>query len=97
MEETAKEIVVEDTSAKVEKPKKMSYEQLENIAHQLSEQSKRLYEKLQEAYLENTFRRIEFLFKVVENAHIFNKDFSEKCIMEIESLMTLKEETPEEE
>lgn len=73
------------------RPEKLSYEQLENIAHQLSEQAKQLYAKLQEANLTNMFKRLDFLFKVVENAHAFNEDFVTKCVTEIEGLITVPE------
>lgn len=77
---------------KSDKPEKLSYEQLENIAHQLSEQSRQLYMKLQEANKENMFSRLEFLFRVVENRGAFNSEFLNKCIKEIEYLMTIPEE-----
>lgn len=80
---------------KTDKPEKMSYEQLENVAHQLSEQSRQLYAKLQEANMANIFKRLDYLFKVVENAHTFNEEFVNKCIIEIEDLITVPE--PEEE
>lgn len=78
-----------------ERPEKMSYEQLENIAHQLSEQVKQLYMKLQAANMGNMFKRLDYLFKVVENGHMFKQDFLEKCIAEIEELMTVPEEVEE--
>lgn len=82
-----------ETKSTVEdvRPEKLSYEQLENIAHQLSEQAKQLYAKLQEANLTNMFKRLDFLFKVVENAHAFNEDFVTKCVTEIEGLITVPE------
>lgn len=70
---------------------KMSYEQLENIAHQLSEQVKQLYVKLQEANMANMFKRLDYLFKIVENAHSFDRDFVLKCIAEIEDIITIPE------
>lgn len=79
----------------VKENEKMSYEQLENVAHQLSEQVRQLYAKLQEANLENMFKRLDYLFKVIENAHAFNAEFISKCASEIESLMTLPD--PEDE
>lgn len=78
-------------TTKVDKPEKMSYEQLENIAHQLSEQSRQLYAKLQEVNMANVFKRLDYLFKVIENAHVFNEGFVTKCIAEIEDLMTIPE------
>ena len=84
-------------ATKDERPEKMSYEQLENVAHQLSEQAKQLYMKLQAANMSNMFKRLDYLFKVVENGHMFKQDFLEKCIAEIEEIMTVPEEVEEEE
>lgn len=80
-----------------QRPEKMSYEQLENVAHQLSEQNRQLFVKLQELNMANMFKRLDYLFKVVENGHMFKQDFLEKCIAEVESLMTVpeQEEKPE--
>lgn len=38
------------------------------------------------------FRRLDYLFKVVENCHMFTQDFTEKCINEIVEVMTIPEE-----
>ena len=94
--EEQKEKVVE-MKPQVQRPEKMSYEQLENVAHQLSEQNRQLFAKLQELNMANIFKRLDYLFKVVENGHMFKQDFLEKCIAEIESLMTVpeQEEKPE--
>ena len=40
----------------------------------------------------NVFKRLDYLFKVVENASHFTKDFYSNCIKEIESIMTITEE-----
>lgn len=88
MEEKAK---VEVQPIEATRPEKMSYEQLENVAHQLSEQSRQLYAKLQEANMANMFKRLDYLFKVVENAHAFSEEFVAKCVAEIEDLMTVPE------
>lgn len=87
------------TEVEATRPEKMSYEQLENVAHQLSEQAKQLYMKLQRADMSNIFKRLDYLFKVVENAHAFSEEFTTKCVQEIEDLMTVPEvetETTEE-
>lgn len=89
MEENKKTKMEPTTEAA--RPEKMSYEQLENIAHQLSDQAKQLYAKLQEANMVNMFKRLDYLFKVVENAHAFNEVFVAKCVAEIEDLMTVPE------
>ena len=77
------------------RPEKMSYEQLENVAHQLSEQAKQLYAQLQAANMTNMFKRLDYLFKVVENGHVFNQEFLNKCIAEIEEHITIPEEVEE--
>lgn len=98
MEEQKEKVVkVQPTTKENERPEKMSYEQLENIAHQLSEQAKQLYMKLQAANMSNIFKRLDYLFKVVENGHMFQQDFLEKCIAEIEELLTVPEEDNKEE
>ena len=78
-EQKGKVVEMQPTTKETERPEKMSYEQLENIAHQLSEQAKQLYMKLQAANMGNMFKQ----------------DFLEKCIAEIEEIMTVPEETEE--
>lgn len=70
------------------KEQKMSYEQLENVAAQLSEQARQLYTKLQEANLVNMFKRLDYLFKVIENSGMFEREFVDRCTNEIVSIMT---------
>lgn len=94
-EQKGKVVEMQPTTKETERPEKMSYEQLENIAHQLSEQAKQLYMRLQAANMGNMFKRLDYLFKVVENGHMFKQDFLEKCIAEIEELMTVPEEVEE--
>ena len=93
MEEQKKKVV--EMKPQVQRPEKMSYEQLENVAHQLSEQNRQLFAKLQELNMANMFKRLDYLFKVIENGHMFKQDFLEKCIAEIEEIMTVPEETEE--
>lgn len=91
MEEQKEKVI--KMQPEVERPEKMSYEQLENVAHQLSEQAKQLYMQLQNSNMSNMFKRLDYLFKVVENSHMFKLDFVNKCINEIEDFMTIPEET----
>ena len=91
MEEQKEKVIKMQPEA--ERLEKMSYEQLENVAHQLSEQAKQLYMQLQNANMSNMFKRLDYLFKVVENSHMFKLDFVNKCINEIEDFMTIPEET----
>lgn len=87
---------MEEKEVKAPNSEKLSYEQLENVAHQLSEQNRQLYAKLQEMQVSNMFKRLDYLFKVVENTGVFSIDFHTKCVEEIESLMTIPEEPQEE-
>lgn len=86
MEEVKKEVETTQES------KKLSYTELENIAHQLSDQAKQLYAKLQEANMGNMFKRLDYLFKVLENNFSFSEEFVKKCASEIEDLITVPEE-----
>ena len=95
MEEQKKKVV--EMKPQVQRPEKMSYEQLENVAHQLSEQNRQLFAKLQELNMANMLKRLDYLFKVIENGHMFKQDFLEKCIAEIESLITIPKQEEESE
>jgi hypothetical protein len=73
----------------------MSYEELENVARQLSEQTRQLYTKLQEMNMVNMFKRLDYLFKVAEFSHMFNSEFVTTCTQEIQDLLTVPEEKQE--
>lgn len=83
---------MEEKEVAQEAPKKLSYEELENVARQLSEQSERLYMQLQEVNMHNTFKRLDYLFKVLENDITFDDEFVEKCTKEIVGLLTIPEQ-----
>lgn len=95
MEEKKEAKVEMKPTPEAARPEKMSYEQLENIAHQLSEQAKQLYARLQEANMTNMFKRLDYLFKVVENAHAFSEGFVAKCVSEIEDMIAIPESEEE--
>ncbi len=88
----------EVTMKKAEKPtkEKLTYEELENVCHQLSEQARTLYQKLQDAEMTNLFKRLDYLFAVVENSKEFPSEFTTKCVKEIMSAMTIPEKSEEE-
>lgn len=77
-------------------PVKLTYEQLESVAHQLQSQNQQLFQQINAIRIENMFKRLEFLFKVVEDSDRFPSDFVIKCTDEIVDMMTLKEEEPKE-
>jgi hypothetical protein len=80
----------------MEENKKMSYEELEQVAQQLSQQTQQLYVRLQQADMTNAFRRLDYLFKVIENHLMFSMNFVESCAKEIENTITIPEENQEE-
>ena len=71
---------------------KMSYEELNNAAIQLSEQNRKMYMQLQEVNMVNMFKRLEFLFKVIKNKDSFSSEFVIKCVEEVEDIMTIPTE-----
>lgn len=77
-----------------EEKKKLSYEELENVCHQLSDQSQTLYRKLQEANLSNMFKRLDYLFAVIEHKDVFSEypEFFANSVKEIVDTMTIPEE-----
>lgn len=87
-------------------PKKLSYEELENACHQLSAQAQQLNAQnqqlrvaLNEANLTNLYKRLDYLFEVInkDNSYL-SVDFKKQCANEIETLMATPEQpedTPE--
>ena len=55
--------------------KKLTYEQLNEVANQLAQENMKLKQKCQELYMVDTIKRLEFLFKVVESTYPFNAEF----------------------
>ena len=61
---------------------KMTVEQVKAAAN---EQISILYQKLQEANLDNTFKRLDYLFKIVEGD--FDKEMKDKARVEIDHIV----------
>ena len=78
-----------------EQPKQLTYEELRNVAGQLQQQNMQLRRALNDLNYKNMFERLNYLFKVMEFSHMFSDEFVGKCVTEIESLMTIPEDTPE--
>ena len=55
-------------------------------------QLRQVYAKLQEANMNNLFKRLDFLFKVLETEQMFQLGFVQKCADEIKSILTIPEE-----
>ena len=80
--------VLEMPTPQANEEKKLSYEELENVASNL-------YTRLQQANMANMFQRLDYLFKVVENINSFPEEFSKHVVEEIVGLMTIHTETKE--
>lgn len=74
---------------------KPTYEQLENEVRGLRSMNSQLMMQLQQMNMQNLFKRIDYLFKVVENREGFNSDFVIKCAEELEGHLTLPEPAEE--
>jgi len=86
------------------KKEKLTYDELNNVCHQLSEQARNLYQqlqvanqKLEEANLTNAFRRLDYLFEILDKYKFFAEDFIAQCVNEITTIMTIPEQEPEKE
>ena len=86
-----------------ETKKKLSYEELENVAHQMSEQSRSLYAKnqqlakaLEENNMNNYFKRLDYLWAIIHSESVYlTEDFKIECGKEFMEMMTSKEEATE--
>ncbi len=79
------------------KQEKLSYDELNQVSQQLFQENKMLRTKVQELSVEAFYKRIEYMFKVVELASVFSKEFVERTIQEIEIVMKAEEEQKAEE
>lgn len=84
-----------ETTQAPEQPQKLSYEQLQNIAGQLQQQNIQLRRALEQSNMENMFKRLDYLFKVVATPHIFSDEFVAMCVTEIEKAITIPEASEE--
>ena len=78
------------------KKKELSYEELKSVAGQLSQQNQQLNMMLQQANMTNMFKRMDYLFKVLELKDCFDSEFVITCSDEIKELMTPLVENEEE-
>ena len=84
--------------------KKLSYEELENAAKQITAQAQsvarenqQLRAALQQATMSSMYTELNFKFKVVEFASAFTPEFVDRCVKSIEETMTPPPEEKEEE
>ena len=80
------------TSETPKRNEKLSYQELENIARQLDEQARTMYQELQKSKLENYFTQLNFLFKVLDHPDLFPEKFVSKIVDRIVKEMKVDEE-----
>jgi hypothetical protein len=76
----------------VKEQKKLSYDELSNVAVQLQQQNKFLLEQLQKQQGESFYKRLDYLFEVVKLKDVFQEKFINSCIDEIVGTITIQEE-----
>lgn len=94
--------------SKDKKNEKLSYEELEKFAYQLSEQARQMKEVIANKDNEikslrnnindiaNTFTRMNFLIEIIKHSDVkFDTEFALSCADEIRSLMTIPEQNEE--
>ena len=77
---------------------KPTYEQLENYAKQLSIQAQRMAKQISDYQAILDSKRMDYLFKVIENPIAFEEKFVNDCAVEISMALSIppEEETMEE-
>ena len=95
---------MEENKVKNNESKKLTYEQLNQAAQQISQQAEALYkenqqlrETLNRISIQNGYTELGFKFKVVENSTMFPKEFVKRTITDIVHTMTVTDEEPNEE
>lgn len=93
---------MEENNKETVKNKKLSYEELENAAKQISQQAEALFRENQQLKkavqnLSNQagYTELSFKFKVLKYQDRFKPEFVETIIKEIEDTMSSKEEVEE--
>lgn len=80
-----------------EKQGKLTYEQLNDACNQLWQQNQQLMKRVKELEQFDMFKRLDYLFKVLEFRDTFSVDFVEDCVREIEEAMTIPQSSDKEE
>lgn len=86
---------MEEKIKKEVKSEKLSYEQLEDVARQLSEQLRQARERI--GQMGGVLARLPYLFEVTKAKEgVFSTDFVITCAKEIEDIMTIPENNSDE-
>lgn len=84
-----------EENKKQQKSKKLSYEELENAAKQISAQldsmareNAQLRELIKKEQFGNMLAELEFRFKVLNYSNLFSEEFVRNCVAIIEDVLT---------
>lgn len=104
MEESKEKVQKVPAKEEQKQVEKLSYEQLEGVAKQMSAQldffakeNQQLKNVVQQLRLENMYAQLNFKFKVLEFANFFKPSFVEDIVKDIEEIMTPDESENSEE
>lgn len=85
--------MIEMTGSKAEEPRKrLTYEQLNDACNQLWQQNRQLMVKNKELEQLVMNKRLDYLFKVIENSDKFKSVFVVECTNEIEEALGVSQE-----
>lgn len=76
-----------------EKTKKLSYEELEKVANELSQRNSQMEEYIKNNHTQEAIARLNYLFKVLEFAKHFDKEYVTKAVEDIQRILVM--EAPE--
>ena len=85
-------IVEKETGEKQISDEKISYEKLKTIVDQLQQQNKFLTEKLMEKESMMMFKRLDYLLMTLNKYELFDKEFIENAVKEVQSALYQPEE-----
>ena len=72
-----------------ENKKKLSYEELENVAAQLQQENMQFRQMINQINYNNFFKRLDYLFEVLKLSHMFPQEFTTDCSDEIMQCMKI--------
>jgi hypothetical protein len=78
-------------------PQKLSYEELENVAKELYNRCAEMATEIQKMKMDNSFKRLDYLFKTLKYYSLLDAEFVRNCAKEIQEMITIPEEVTEKE
>lgn len=86
-----KKKVEKKNAEKVNQQNAPTQEQLTQLVDQLYSRNQQLVEALNEKNTALMFKRMDYLFKIIEQSHMFDDEFVTKCIDELQKTLDVTE------